>query len=268
MNSQVKVQKSSAPHKQVNQNANSWAGRITQNVSPVVIAKIQEDEKRVEAENAEKLAKKIQAKKMEQQRKREEYERNYESNMQRKHGLKKAFVVPPIGYWEEEQVLPIGSFWEFKVDNTRDESEFAKSRRKDPEDRRKFQAYLAEKYGCNWLEVSQDKEDDCPYLWDLREKERRRQEEEEWEQEERQREQWKKIEKEIEEKEKEREEMERKLRSREITIKEYNKWQQDCEEEEWEDQENYHIEGLRLYASMERQSLADAAWRARNAERK
>ena len=102
MNSQVKVQpnyESSSSHKQVNHNANSWAGRITQKVSPIVIAKIQEDEKRVEAENADKLAKKIQEKKMEQQRKREEYERNYESNMQRKHGLKKAFVVPPIGYW-------------------------------------------------------------------------------------------------------------------------------------------------------------------------
>jgi hypothetical protein len=247
--------------------ASSWAGRIKQKVSPEVIAKIQEDEQKIKADHEAKLAKKFQERKMEEQRKRDDYERNYEANMQRKHGLKQAFVVPPIGYWADEEVLPIGSFWEFKVDSTRDESEFAKSRRKDPENGRKFQAYLAEKYGRNWLEASEDKEDDCRYLWDLREKERRRQEEEEWEREEREREQWKEIQKNLDEKEKERDEMERKLQSREITQKQYNKWEQELEEEEWEDQENYHIEGLRLWGSMERQAISDAAWRARNAAR-
>jgi hypothetical protein len=61
--------------------------------------------------------------------------------------------------------------------------------------------------------------------------------------------------------------MERKLQSREITQKQYNKWEQELEEEEWEDQENYHIEGLRLWGAMERQAISDAAWRARNAAR-
>jgi len=247
--------------------ANSWAAKITQKVSPEVIAKIQSDEQRIKAENEAKLKIKYQEQMKERERRREEYERNYESNMQRKHGLKKAFVVPPVGYWADEEVLPIGALWEFKVDGTRDESEFAKSRRKDPENQRKLCAYLAEKYGRNWIEASQDGEDDCPYLRELREKERRKQEQEEWEREERQREQWKEIEKEIEEKEKEREEMERKLRCGEITRKAYNKWVQECEEEEWEDQENYHIEGLRLWEATERQALSDAAWRARNAAR-
>jgi len=247
--------------------ANSWAAKITQKVSPEVVAKMKSDEQRIKAENADKLAKKIQEQKMEQQRKREEYERNYDSNMQRKHGLKKPFVVPPIGYWAEEEVLPIGALWEFKVEGSRDESEFAKSRRKDPENQRKLCAYLAEKYGRNWIEASEDGEDDCPYLRELREKERRKQEEEEWEREERQREQLKEIKKEMEEKEKEREEMERKLRSGEITRKAYNLWVQECEEEEWEDQENYHIEGLRLWEATERVAMSDAAWRARNATR-
>lgn len=247
--------------------ATSWAARIAQKVSPAVIAKIQEDEQRINAENADKLAKKIQARKMEQQRKRDEYERNYDSNMQRKYGIKKAFVVPPIGYWEDEQVLPIGSFWEFKVEGKREDSEFAKTRRANPENLSKFHAYLAEKYGRNWLETSEDSEDECPYLRELREKERRDQEQEEWEREERQREQWKEIEKEMEEKEKERKEMERKLRCGEITRKAYNKWDQEREEEEWEEQENYHCEGMRICESIERQNLADAAWRARKAER-
>jgi len=247
--------------------ANSWAAKITQKVSPAVVAKIQIDEQRIKAENEAKLAIKYQEQMKERERRREEYERNYEPNMQRKHGLKKTFVVPPVGYWADEEVLPIGALWEFKVEGSRDESEFAKSRRKDPENQRKFHAYLAEKYGRNWLESSQDGEDDCPYLRELREKERRKQEQEEWEREERQREQWKEIEKEMEEKEKEREEMERKLRCGEITRKAFNKWDQEREEEEWEDQENYHIEGLRLWEATERQALSDAAWRARNAAR-
>ena len=247
--------------------ANSWAAKITQKVSPEVVAKMKSDEQRIKAENEEKLRMKYQEQKKERERRREEYEQNYESNMQRKHGLKKAIVVPPIGYWADEEVLPIGSFWEFKVDGTRDESEFAKSRRKDPENQRKFQAYLAEKYGRRWIESSEDGEDECPYLRELREKERRKQEEEEWDREERQREQLKEIEREMEEKEKEREEMERKLRSGEITRKAYNLWVQECEEEEWEDQENYHIEGLRLWEATERLAISDAAWRARNATR-
>jgi len=247
--------------------ATSWAAKIKANVNAEVVAKIAEDDRKVASENAAKIAKKAEEKRIAAQERKAEYERNYESNMQRKHGLKKAFVVPPIGYWADEEVLPIGSFWEFKVDGTRDESEFAKSRRKDPENQRKFQAYLAEKYGRRWIESSEDGEDECPYLRELREKERRKQEEEEWEREERQREQWKEIEKEMEEKEKEREEMERKLRSGEITRKAYNKWVQEREEEEWEDQENYHIEGLRLWEATERQAMSDASWRARNATR-
>lgn len=248
-------------------NPNSWAAKIKANVKPEVIAKIAEDDHRVAAENAAKIAKKAEEKRVAALERKAEYERNYEPNMQRKYGIKHAFVVPPIGYWEDEQLLPVGSFWEFMVEGSRNESELAKSRRKNPENISKFHAYLAEKYGRNWLEVSQDKEDDCPYLWGLREKERSRQEEEEWEQEERQREQLKQIQKTIQEKEKEREEMERKLLARQITRKEYNKWQEEREEEEWEDQENYHIEGLRLYDSMEKIALSDAAWTARKAQR-
>jgi len=247
--------------------ANSWAAKIKANIKPEVVAKIAEDDRKVAAENAAKLAKKAEEKRIAAIERKAEYDRNYEPNMQRKYGIKQTFVVPSIGYWEDELHLPVGSFWEFMVEGSRNESELAKSRRKNPENSSKFHAYLAEKYGRNWLEVSQGKEDDCPYLWDLREKERSRQEEEEWEREERQREQWKEIEKEMEEKEREREEMDRKLQRGEITRKQFNKWQQEREEEEWEDQENYHIEGLRLYGSMERQAITDAAWVARKALR-
>ena len=271
MNSLVKVQpnyESSPAHKQVNHNANSWAGRITQKVSPIVIAKIQEDEKRVKAENAAKLAKKNLEQKMEQQRKREEYERNYEANMQRKHGLKKAFVVPPIETWRNEEVLPIGSFWEFMVECSRDESEFAKSRRKDPENRRKFHSYLAEKYGLNWLEASEDTEDNCVYLCDLRYKDQMDQEQAYWEQQESERKMLAVLGKQMEEKEKEREEMERKLQSGEISQKKYNKWKLAVEEEEWEADEAYYAQGMRCWEATERQAIAEKARLTRNAERK
>ena len=262
-----RVKTEQQPEQQPAIKANSWAAKIKANVKAEVVAKIAEDDRKVAAENAAKLAKKAEEKRIAAQERKAEYERNYEPNMQRKYGIKQTFVVPPIGYWEDELVLPAGSFWEFMVEGSRDESELAKSRRKNPENSSKFHAYLAEKYGRNWVEVSQGKEDDCPYLWGLREKERMRQDEEEWEREERDREQWKEIQKTIEEKEREREEMERKFRSGEITRKEYNKWEQEREEEEWEDQENYHIEGLRVWGSMERQAVSDAAWRTRKAER-
>jgi hypothetical protein len=126
---------------------------------------------------------------------------------------------------------------------------------------------LAEKYGRNWLEVSQGKEDDCPYLWGLREKERMRQDEEEWEREERDREQWKEIQKTIEEREREREQMERKLRSGEISKKAYYEWECARDEEEWEEQEAYHTSGLQIWDSIERISIAERARLARKAER-
>ena len=246
--------------------ANSWAAKIKANIKPEILAKIAEDDRKVAHENAAKLAKKAEEKRVADIQRKAEYERQYEPNMQRKYGIKQTFVVPADHELHElhELHLPVGSFWEFMVEGSRDESELAKSRRKNTS---KFHAYLAEKYGRNWLQVSQDAEDDCPYLWRLRENERIRLDEEEWEQEQRDREQWKQIEKEIQEREMQREEMDRKLLARQITTKEYNKWQQQREEEEWEDQENYHIEGLRLWGSMERQAISDAAWRARNSLR-
>ena len=215
-----RVKTEQQPEQQPAIKANSWAAKIKANLKAEVLAKIAEDDRKVASENAAKLDKKAEEKRIAALERKAEYERNYEPNMQRKYGIKQDFVVPPIGYWEDELVLPAGSFWEFMVEGSRDDSEFAKSRRKDPENSSKLHAYLAEKYGRNWLQVSQGKEDDCPYLSDLREKERRRQDEEEWEQEQRQREQWKQIQFEIEQKEREREEMERKLLSREITRKE------------------------------------------------
>ena len=64
--------------------ANSWAAKITKTVSPVAIAKMAEDEQRIKAENEAKLTKIAEKKRADAQKRREEYERNYEPNMQRK----------------------------------------------------------------------------------------------------------------------------------------------------------------------------------------
>jgi len=246
--------------------ANSWAAKITKTVSPTAIAKMAEDEQRIKAENQAKLAKIAEKKRADAVKRREEYERNYEPNMQRKYGLKTVFVIPPIGYWADEEVLPVGSLWEFRV-STRDESEFSKSRRKNPENQRKFHAYLAEEYGPNWIEASENSADDCDYLCELRRKERDRREQEEYEEEERIRLEWAKIEKIHEEKEMEREEMKRKLQAGEITKREYRIWEIELQEEEWEEQEEYHTSGLQIWDSMERISIAERARLARKAER-
>jgi hypothetical protein len=79
-------------------------------------------DRKVAAENAAKIAKKAEEKRVAAQERKAEYERNYEPNMQRKYGIKQTFVVPPIGYWEDELVLPAGSFWEFMVEDSRNES--------------------------------------------------------------------------------------------------------------------------------------------------
>lgn len=246
--------------------ANSWAAKITKTVSPAAIAKMAEDEQRIKAEQIAKAAKIAEKKRADAVKRREEYERNYEPNMQRKYGLKKEFVIPPIGYWADEEILPVGSLWEFRV-SSRDESEFSKSRCKNPENQRKFHAYLAEEYGPNWVEATENSADDCDYLYELRRKERYQREQEEYEEEERIRLEWAKIEKIHEEKEMEREEMKRKLQAGEITKHEYRIWEIELQEEEWEEQDDYHTSGLQIWSSMERASIAERARIARKAER-
>jgi hypothetical protein len=246
--------------------ANCWAAKITKTVSPAAIAKMAEDEQRIKAEQIAKAAKIAEKKRADAVKRREEYERNYEPNMQRKYGLKKPFVIPAISSWHDEEVFPIGSFWEFKV-STRDDSEFAKSRRRNPENQRKFHAYLAEEYGRNWLEATEDSADDCAYLCEKRREERWEREQEEYEREERQREELEEMYREMEEKEAEKEEMERKLRSGEISKKAYYEWECARDEEEWEEQEAYHTSGLQIWDSIERISIAERARLARKAER-
>ena len=252
--------------KQEEMKANSWAAKIKKTVSPAAIAKMAEDEQRIKAEQITKANKIAEKKRADAQKRREEYEQNYEPNMQRKYGLKKAFVIPAISSWHDEEVFPIGSFWEFKV-STRDDSEFAKSRRRNPVNQRKFHSYLAEEYGRNWLEATEDSAHDCAYLCELRRKERDRREQEEYEEEERQRVAMEEMNKEWEEKELEKEEMERKLRSGEISKKAYYKWECERDEEEWEEQDAYHTAGIQIWDSMERDSIAERARLARKAER-
>jgi hypothetical protein len=93
-------------------------------------------------------------------------------------------------------------------------------------------------------------------------------EQDEYEREERERKEWAQINKEIEEREKEQDEMERKRQSGEITEKEFSEWYWAREEEEWEEQDAYHLSGLQLYESIEHQHKATKAWMMRKKARK
>jgi len=247
--------------------ANSWAAKITKKVSPAAIAKMSEDEKILKAEKAAKLAKIAEEKKIAAEKRRERYEKFYEPNMREKYGVREQLVLPPVSYMHDSICVSIGDFWEFYVEGLRDDSELAKSRRENVENQTKFHAYLKEKYWTDWIFETQTTEDDCIYLRQLRRKEMLAREEDEYEREERERKEWAKINKEIEERKKEQDEMERKHQSGEITEKEFNEWYWAHEEEEWEEQDAYHMSGLQLYETIEHQSKAKKAWLMRKKAR-
>ena len=244
-------------------NTNSWAAKITKKMDPIVIAKMTEDEQKIQTEQAAKLAKKAEEKKIANQKRKEEYEKNYEPNMRRKYGVKEALVIPRISKWHEETYIYVGDFWEFYVENTRDDSELAKSRRKNTEIQIKFHAYLKEKYWVNWLIASEETQDDCPYLWEKRCKQRLDQEVEEYELNDHARKEWEEIQKRMEEEEKEEEEMKRKLECGEITKQQYNEWKWEHKAEDMDDDVAYQSLGLRIAEAMERNTIAEKEWKAR-----
>jgi hypothetical protein len=247
--------------------ANSWAAKITKKVSQAAIAKMAEDEKIFKAEKAAKLAKIAEEKKIAAEKRRERYEKFYEPNMREKYGVREQLVVPSVSYQHDSICISIGDFWEFYVEGLRDDSELAKIRRENIENQSKFHAYLKEKYWTNWIFETQTTEDDCIYLRQLRKREILIREQDEYEREERERKEWLQINKEIEEREKEQDEMERKRQSGEITEKEFSEWHWARKEEEWEEQDAYHLSGLQLYESTEHQHKAKKAWMMRKTAR-
>jgi hypothetical protein len=246
---------------------NCWAGKVAAKIPAAAAAKLAEDDKKIQTENkiiAQKKAEKMAA---EAKARREEYEKNYEPNMRRNHGIKKDFVIPAIYWHQTEETIYAGDFWYFRVEDTRDESEYAKKLRSEPENIRKYHAYLAEKYYTNWMYKAEGTADDSCYLSRFRHQEEERREREEWEEEERQSASLKKLYAELDEKQKEAEEMEEKFKKGEITKKVYDKWRWERQDEEWELDDEYHASGIQIWEAMERNGRAEAQWRARDAAR-
>jgi hypothetical protein len=136
----------------------------------------------------------------------------------------------------------VGYFWYFFVEGRKDDSEMALELRNDKLNQDEFNEYLLEKYSTNWLHASEDSDDNCRYLWRLRQEERRLLYELELQ-----------LEKEEEESLKLEDElyasMKMKVKSGEISEKEYDEWKHCKEYDEWM---GFEEDGLDYYCRMER----------------
>jgi hypothetical protein len=255
--------------------AKSWSGIAAKSVPAEVAAKIAEEDRILKEQSETKRAAE-QAKQTEEAaklaaEKKERWERNYVRRMSEQYGLKKDFVMQSNYYSQSDIRLSKGDLWYFKVERTPEDHKIAKKLREDITNRKHFRAYLKEKYFSNWLYKSQDTEDDCTYLDDLRYEEETAIEEAEWEQEEREREWSRQLQEEQEMKEKEKEEIKAKLASGKISRKQFHDWEIAKLEEEWESQGDYHDEGLRIWERVETSQKefkkTEAEWKARNESR-
>jgi hypothetical protein len=160
--------------------------------------------------------------------------------------------------------FPAGSFWEFFIEgkkyNGREvDHELAKNLRDKEANQHSFNEYLRIKY-YNWLYDSEDTDDDCTYIWRMREADRDEREEIEAYREEQQ----EKREREREEaEEKEKAEMDRKLATGEITQLQYREWEWEIEDElnDWLEHDS-----LRWYSRDCYEADRRAKWRNRKAE--
>jgi di/tripeptidase len=203
----------------------SWSSIVTKKEDVIV--------KKVSLENeAIKLQQEADAKAAlleEKERKRQGYIRA----MERKYGLKQDFYL--YSSTISDPIAKKGDFWCFIVEMSPDDGPIAKKLRSDKELQEIFINYLTLKYGLyDWLTRSKNSEEDCKFLYDIRNKKER---------------EYKKMRDEhekarevlrIESKKefrKEKQEMKDKVKSGEITRKEYQdwKWQIECDEDyAWE----------------------------------
>ena len=144
-------------------NPNCWAAIASRNVSEAVVTKMREDDRMLEEQAAAAAVKRAEKDKELRQKRKEEYEKNYEKRMRRQYGLP-----------ANNQIAEPGDFWYFHVQSTRDDSDLAKRLREDKDNQGRFISYLHEKYWINWLEKSIDTEDDCHYLVKLRDEDEER----------------------------------------------------------------------------------------------
>ena len=236
--------------------AKMWSTIAKKNISEEVSKKIQADnlllKVKADAEKRRK-AEEYKALKLAAQ---ERWERTYPYRMSKKYGINEDF------YYDVNKPETImankGEFWELHVEGTKDDHEIAKKARHSYDLKNKFRNYLQEKYWTNWLAKSEHTDDDCKYLWDLRQEKEEEEYEEEIMMEKRQRERQEKE-------EKIKKEMKDKLKSGKITKREYDNW---VEEEEDYLESVFEYDGLRWYDNFGKNQHLDALWEIRNAERK
>ena len=244
--------------------ANSWAAKATKSIPSDVAAKIAE-ENRIWAEQSEK---KREAEDAERKR---IWENKHSMRMMTKYGLKKDFIMP-----HKLKNHPRYEFWYFGIEGTADDkgsiSEVAKKMRDDPTNRENFHAYLEEQYFVNWIYASEDTEDDCKYLSDLRYQKawdedcayyNRLEQERLWVIE---------IEEKRKEVKREKKDMYAGVKSGRIPQKVYHDWRISKHQEELEREEEFHNEGLRIGIAEIRENaqmaLDEAQWKARKEARK
>jgi hypothetical protein len=238
------------------ENAKKWSTIATKNISGDMSKKIAEENQISKEKERKRIASEKIKKAQEAKEIRERWEQNYPYRMSKKYGIKEDFYYD---VHNPETILAYkGDFWEFHVENTRDDHEIARKAREEYKLASKFTNYLKEKYWGNWLAITEHTEDDCKYLWNLRQEE----EEEEYkaeilrEKRDRERE---------EEEEKIKKEMKNKLKKGEISKREYDNW----EEEENDYLESaFEHDGLRWYDSYERNNMLYEQWQYRDAARR
>lgn len=257
--------------------ANSWAAKITKKVSTTVISQMEENDKKIRHENDIKMAKATEEKIKSEQEFRKRMEETFVTRMQRKYGIREAFELPGIKhryydcYNVDPKIIPTGEFWYFKIEGKKDEKfDFrgvALMERRKPENQDLFKAYLKEKYYVNWIFDSEDTDDNCPYLQNMRKQERIKLEKAEWD--------WEVLEKQFmqraknqdEEDEKEKVEMNRKLQAGEISEETFNNWHWNKICDQIDDYDDYHMMGVNENEYIKREAIAKKEWIARKQAR-
>jgi hypothetical protein len=162
------------------------------------------------------------------------------SQMSIKYGLSDYYQIKMpcyngINYEFQPLILSPGEFWYFYTEDSAEDTPTAKNMRLNTQNTSIFETYLRDKYGMNWLHITRNTDENCPYLW-------RRRTEKEWEEERQQYEQeeeeqaWKKEfdEKQAKKKQKENE-MREKLEKDEITRAEFNDFFYSQDDSDYED---------------------------------
>jgi len=209
------------PAPNLQQPPNSWAAKAAAKIPKAQQDKIDEDNLRLKKLAQQKQLEKAQKDKLAAQQAKAaakaKWERWYLTAMPAEFGLKQ-----PYGPY------PVGSFWEFFIEGKQfqgkpADTHLAIALRENNDNQNKFRQYLSTKY-YRWLDETEDTEDDCGYLWRLREEDLRHQEDAYYHHIECERKEQQRF-------DDEQREIDRKLASGELTQEQYRQMQWDRDDE-------------------------------------